>query len=219
MFITVNAKLISKEELRTQVYELIFDLDKSLPFIPGQYANLKVSENQWRSYSIVGLEATKMKFIIDTSPGGVASHYFEAIKVGDITKCIYPLGIFQLKPNQKPKLFICTGSGIAPFIPMINSLPHSLASQSILLWGSRSELRPFIDRYIPDNRLKSKYLCISNPTPEFTGFKGRVTDALKQLQLIDNQYDYYICGGLELVNDVAELLREANITDINYEQY
>jgi ferredoxin-NADP reductase len=97
-----------------------------LKFKPGQFIMFDLpidSKVTNRSYSIASppnSENTLELVIVINPPGKGTPHLFEEVKIGSFLKTSMPIGKFNLvEPLENEAVFICTGTGIAPFRSMI----------------------------------------------------------------------------------------------------
>ncbi len=169
-------------------------------------------------------------------PNGVGSTYLNNINDKGYQEFQGPAGVFTIKSLNKSKNFLATGTGIAPIYSQIRSfLMHfdskklengSILPEVNLFWGLRTikdlyyinELRDLVDSY---ENFKF-HLCFSREADESV-FKdgyckpGRVTSVLLSYfeDKLPEDYEYYICGGREVVSSLQEFLLEKNIPKEN----
>ena len=221
-----RGKLIKKKYIRKNIIELIFELKIDLEFIPGQYSKIQISETEWRPYSIVELKNRRIKFIVNTNPGGPGSQFINSLKIGDI--CIFrlPLGDFYLRLTKNKKIFISTGTGITPFLPMLSQLHKINGNTSIeLVFGCKNKndyfISPYIEKYKLTLRLKET-ICLSQFESGITGsniINGRITKYFHSQRKNLVNGDYYISGDPSMVQEVTRLLRNNGIETIFSENY
>ncbi len=221
-----KAKLIKKKYIRKSIIELTFELKVNLDFIPGQYAKIQISETEWRAYSIVELKNRRIKFIINTNPGGLGSHFVNCIKIGDICILRLPLGNFYLRLNKNKKIFITTGTGITPFLPMLSQLKKINGNKNTeLVFGCKNKSDYFISPYIDKYRLGlglKETICLSQLESEIMDsnyISGRITKYFQSRKNNLADGDYYISGNPFMVQDVTNLLRKNGIKTIISETY
>ena len=94
----IVARLAAKTALTDTIYELEYSMNADLTFTPGQYMKLRVTEDEWREYSIVACRAGKLVFIVQTRSGGPGSRYVLGLQAGEETVMHPPLGDFRLTP-------------------------------------------------------------------------------------------------------------------------
>jgi len=130
MLNSYKTKLIVKQYLTRDVWLFRFQLQESseLHFIAGQYMILLIPQNTdaslRRLYSIASSERQidSFELIIKLVDGGIGSAYLAKIQIGDLVDFQGPAGQFALKENNNSKIFLATGTGIAPMLSMIDKL-------------------------------------------------------------------------------------------------
>ena len=120
-----------------------FELDKALRFIPGQFAKLRVAPFEWRDYSIAATNGKRLTLLISNRTHGDGSNYADAVQPGEATEIEAPLGHYHLMGNSHRKVFVATGTGLVPFLPMFEQLAQSGGRGEIVaasLRGRRSHV-------------------------------------------------------------------------------
>ncbi len=201
-----RAILSAKHALSSSIWLVEFELQREVEnYAPGQFARIHVGAGQWRDYSIAGSHGNIVRFLISTRTGGEGSKYVQDIQVGALTQIELPLGQYTLKQTNLNKVFIATGTGLAPFLPMFEalSLKNSL-HLATLLFGCRTRNEDITRQLTP--LPNSIIRCFSGETDPPEGIKGRVTDILPDLPFELDQTEFYICGGSAMVADSKALL-------------
>ena len=221
-------KVISKVEIAEKVFEIEISLPELLLFKPGQYVSLKVSEQGLRrSYSVVDYVGGAIRLVADVGPGGLGSVFLENIKVGDDLEVMGFFGNFLLDrselENKNTVYFVATGTGIAPFIPMIKKLKSFYTGKVVLWWGVRFVRRVYWQdelKMIKDDWDNFEYeMYVSRPESEWGGKVGRVGDDLDGVSMEGSSW--YLCGATEMVEQMKERLKAKSVDedDINYEKF
>ena len=102
-------------------FRCAFPEGQEMDFIAGQFMMALIPRDGKvvrRAYSICSAPLHKkyVEFVITKVDGGFVSSWFHDRKVGDTIDLEGPHGHFVLKePLPEEILFICTGSGVAPF--------------------------------------------------------------------------------------------------------
>jgi ferredoxin-NADP reductase len=131
------------------------------------------------------------------------SSVLSSVDIGTKITFSGPFGYFVFQSVQRKPIFVATGTGIAPFCSMLRSGIRDV----ILLHGARnpeelyyaSEIQKSANHYVA---------CLSEAANNHTDyFPGRVTDYL-QKELPRDIYDFYLCGGGEMIRDVTLLVDE-----------
>lgn len=212
-----QATVVRNDVLSAKFRHLIFECSEGFDFKPGQYLNFKVADKVYRSYSIACIKNdSKFELLVDTKPQGPGSLYFENLKVGDVSTFLGPFGTFILNEPDKDSdlLFFATGSGITPLKSMIDSAIFEKKYQNKikLYFGFTSDSEIFWKEYFEGLSKKfpnfSVEYAIFNPSVQWTGFKGYVTDLLKRDYKSCHPVSAYLCGHPAMMESVTKLLLE-----------
>ena len=215
-----RATLVSKRRLTPSVWEAVLQLDGRIgPWTPGQFARLHVGDDAWRDYSIAGLEEDRLRLLISTRTGGRGSQFIENVDTGARTVVELPLGGFGLADSGRRRLFIATGTGIAPMLAMFAQAPG--LEHDTLLFGCRHQKEDLTTR-ISSPMPGTVVRCLSREeVPD--AFHGRVTQAVTalahDLQLDPDGTDVYLCGSAAMVADTRHVLEHEGYTSILTEPY
>ena len=142
-------KRIEQVTHNTRRYWVELPGSPSFDYKPGQFVtlDLPISEQRnkrWRSYSIAAMPdgGNVIELLIVYVEGGVASKYiFDELKEGSSLTLRGPQGVFVLPDLLDKDIFmVCTGTGIAPFRSMLQSIAHdNIPHKDIhLLFGTRT---------------------------------------------------------------------------------
>ncbi len=221
-----SARLASIEKISGKVYLERFELvePKEITFVAGQTIMLYVAPGMNRSMSIASPPNENHIVLLahDVAPGGVYAKWTLGAKVGDTMNFMGPLGIFVLdKESRRKKVFVATGSGIAPFRSMLlDYLTQGGTDEIILYWGLRHEEDIFWQKEFED--LAAKYpnfhfvLTLSQATEAWQsagGRRGHVQDHIFAEQKNLSERDWYLCGSKEMINDMRDKLKSAGVPD------
>ena len=215
-----HAVLVSKRRLTPSVWDVTLHVDGQIEhWAPGQFARLHVGDDAWRDYSIAGLDDHRLRLLISTRTGGRGSQFIENADEGATTVVELPLGGFGLADSDRRRLFIATGTGIAPMLAMFAQAPG--LEHDTLLFGCRhrdEDLTSLIESPMPGRVVR----CLSREEAPDT-FHGRVTDALPEVidgtDLDPDQTDVYLCGSAAMVSDTHRFLGRAGYESIHTEPY
>jgi CDP-4-dehydro-6-deoxyglucose reductase, E3 len=215
------AVIESKTQLTEHVYLVNFRVQTpdTIVFLPGQTISLNVGEGLNRSMSIASLptDTTHLLMCHDVSPMGPGSLWTLNHAVGDTATFMAPLGIFLLdKTSGRKKVFVATGTGIAPFRSMaLDYLNNGGTDDMTLYWGLRYEK----DLYWVEEfeELAHKYpnfrfvLTLSKPTDAWKGKVGHVTEHVMADEFHGTNTDFYLCGNKAMVKEMDEKLAAAGV--------
>ena len=222
MLSTYKTILSQKTKLTFDVYLYHFDLiePKEINFKAGQYLMIKIPTNKGpvsRLYSIASSAAKKNSFelIIQIIPGGLASNYLSNLKVKDEIVFQGPAGMFCLRKNKRPKIFLATGTGIAPVKSILVSYQLPVSGYS-LFWG----LKTYKDIDLFDElKMFNLKICLSRE--QNLDMISEVDKKFFELGHV-NSYspllttaDYYLCGGRQIVESLRLFLINKGVLQEN----
>jgi NAD(P)H-flavin reductase len=209
-----EATIARHDVLAGNYHYFVLQMDTPLVYNPGQYISVKVAESRINSYSIAGHEGNNFSLLIDTTPGGPGSQYFQSLKTGDKISFLGPFGIFNLKPDDGAKqiLFLGTGSGCSPLRSILESaLKEKKTSLPITLYfGLRYRSDVFWQDYF--EKLSKEYpnfkfkLVLSKPDETWQGQVGHITEFVKKDFPNANDCSAYLCGNKQMIEQASEIL-------------
>lgn len=208
IFYTIE--LIGKQNVAERIVILRFTKPTGFSFVPGQFVQVRVPDGDallLRSYSLSSTPVDPyLELCVKILSGGKASALLDSLQIGEQIEISEPRGFFVIQPEHaKRKIFIATGTGIAPIMSMIEG-SHGSEGTTTLLFGVRTEEDLFwTERFEKIKHNQSGFdsaVTLSQPSSGWTGKKGRVTEHLP----IELSAEYYICGNAEMVKDVRHLL-------------
>lgn len=201
----------------------------TLSFLPGQYANISVpGSNQHRAYSYSSMPRDgQVSFLIRNVPGGLMSGYLrEQAKIGDSLTLAGPLGSFYLREIKRPVLMLAGGTGLAPFLAMLDKLVAGggCTHPIHLIYGVNTDadlvelekLAAFAAA-LPNFSYALVVVDANSSQPK----KGYVTQHIESGQLHDGEVDIYLCGPPPMVEAVADYLRVQGVqpASFHYEKF
>ena len=261
MLTVYKTTFVNKRNLVSNVFLFTFKLNSpsEFNFIPGQYLILRV-DGKPRLYSIASSSSKKniIEFIIELFPGGLASTYLEELKIEEEVSFQGPAGQFQLRENDKQKIFLVTGTGIAPVRSIFSSLvipsvarnlvppkagrnasldsssppsavPRNDSGMVYLFWGLKTYQDVYLFEELKNYGLRiTDYnfkICLSReknlemiPEPDRKYFEiGHIDTCLFQQfnNLTMEQFEFYLCGGRNVVESIRQILLSKNISPEN----
>lgn len=240
--------LQSKELVAPQTYFLTFSCKERIDFIPGQFANFLIPQESqntsesnpdseqkqakiWRSYSFAAVENIQnsdqqsgqlWQFLVSSKMGGPASRLFDGCEIGLELEVMAPIGRFAVIDSNVEKVFVCTGTGIAPFIAMIE---QSLQlAKTTLFFGTSADIgdygRVLCHRFLdnPNFEMYSGQFPIKIENETKFVQNGTVTELLPKV-LPSFEQEFYLCGNPFMVQDVEKLLLEKGVKIIIKENF
>ena len=197
--------------------------DAALKFLPGQYMNLIVPDTtQSRSYSFSSMPKDGVvNFLVRNIPGGLMSTYLtQHAKIGDALTMTGPVGSFYLRDIKRPVLFLAGGTGLAPFLAMLDEIDRTGSSHPIhMIYGVT---------HVADLVETDKLNAVAAKIPNFTFTtcvadaasdhprKGYVTHHLPDERLNGGDVDIYLCGPPPMVDAVRSFLDGKGVKPANF---
>ena len=209
-------------------YELVLDVASDAPaFLPGQYVNIEVpGSGQHRAYSFSSAPGhQRLSFMIKQVPAGLMSGWLEAAQAGQALQLSGPLGSFYLRAVTRPLLFLAGGTGLAPFLSMLEVLAQQGTQQAVhLIYGvTRDQDLVMVDRLVEYARRIPGFTfgtCVADPqTPHER--QGYVTQHMPAQALHGGNVDVYLCGPPPMVEAVQKHFRAEAIepASFHYEKF
>lgn len=234
MLTTYKTKLTEKKLLVNNVYIFYFDLvePQELDFIAGQYLMLKVPKDTGfvsRLYSVASSPKArnKLELVVEIIPNGLGSTYLDNLSIGQEVQFTGPGGVFIVNNLLRKKIFLVTGTGIAP----VRSMLLDGMDNYELFWG----LKTFDGIYLYDEiKAFNPKICLSREktldvVPEAdrkyfdlghvdTCFEKRF-GSMGEDEL--NQIEFYLCGGRSVVESLRVGLLAKNVAkeNIHFEKF
>jgi CDP-4-dehydro-6-deoxyglucose reductase len=227
-----DAKVIRIEDASsiTRRFWLKLDREEPVSFTAGQFFtfDLPIHEKRtkrWRSYSIASEpgDDNVFEFCIVHLEGGAGTHYlFNEIEVGSTIRMKGPSGVFVLpEPVETDLVFICTGTGVAPFRSMIKDhLRRGKPLKNVhLIYGTR---------YAENILYQAEFEALQN---DWDGFRYSVALSREpDLSVLNAPFElkkgyvhqyyteeyrevrpdiqFYLCGWRNMIDEAVETLRQ-----------
>lgn len=200
-------------------------------FIPGQFVIISnhvfPEGNNTRSYSISSVNSglNTIELCIALKPGGLFSNWLFQLNSGDKLNISEPNGNFVFKPEycESPCVFICTGTGVAPFLSMIQAALVGSTPSVTLVFGNRIEedilYRDYF-RKLEIEQPRFKFIPVLS-RDNWLGAKGYVHDHyIEILKNLENP-KIFVCGWQEMCIQTRGILKELGFNRKSYffEQY
>lgn len=223
-----HARLAAAHPIAADVVEYRFALepeDAGLAWRSGQFISISIGQSDdgtpiLRSYSLASRpDGSGFRLVLKLVPGGVASEWFRRLRPGDRVRFTGPMGFFvlDLQPHPGDIVFGATGTGLAPFVPMIEDLLARGDPGPIHLhFGVRDEADLFWQDELTrleagsGGRVRTT-ISLSRPSDTWAGARGRITprilDALPALA----RPTFYLCGNGAMIREVKAGLIERGV--------
>ncbi len=214
-----TATLSKKSILASTYYYLEFETEEPFTYKPGQYISVKVAPTRINSYSIAGNEGDhKFFLLVDTSPGGPGSKFFENIREGDKVAYMGPFGTFTLRQDDGAKrlLFLGTGSGCSPLRSMLEAALKNpdIKAPINFYFGLRYSNDVFWKDYFEKLAFEHPNfhfnLVLSKPDETWQGQVGHITQILEKEIESASDCSAYLCGNTTMIREASTILRNKN---------
>ena len=235
-----NATVVDREDLTPSVARFRIRPDIPPPHVePGQYLTLglavdgRIVQRPYSTATRAGAHE-ELEFLVRLVPGGTFTPLLWTLGVGDRLRIGRPKGLFNRIPgDDRTHLFIATGTGLAPFVGMIDTfigrpeapravVIHGVSHVGELAYRERFErwaaTAPI--RYIPS---------ISRPhdpsNAGWTGWTGRVDaildDVCATIRFAPRDTIAYLCGNPGMIAAGERILAARGLPEmaIRSEQY
>lgn len=219
---------------RVKVFEL--HLPEAVGFMAGQFVIVKAlinGESIERSYSIANQKAEKtnaLELCVALNTAGKMTPYLFGLGTGAKLEISVPQGGFVLRDTSVdiPTLFVCTGTGVAPFRSMIEAqLSTNSDSLVFLVMGNRNPTDMLYHsewQELQSAHARFQYI------PTLSGEKVLGDSALRYgyvhehyLHVLNDFPDahVYVCGWEAMCKEARQRLKDKGLTRRQYffEQY
>jgi len=214
----MKAVLVDFHDIAPEVRHFVFEVPEveQLHFKPGQFVSFQETirdKKIIRPYSIASLpDGNRFELCLNLVKDGLFSPRLFEMKAGDSVEMGAPLGFFVVRNPAREAVFIATGTGIAPFRPMVPGyLNHPASKELTLLFGVRHESTIYyreefegLARQYPRFRF---WPTLSRADTAWTGRTGHVQTHLLEAIGDRRDLDVYICGLKAMVDDVRAILK------------
>ena len=237
----LTARLIRSVLLSEKTKHLVFDIEdvSSFDFVAGQFVSVREPRGErfvTRAYSIASSPRSDNTFdlCLNRVDEGFMSNFLCDRMVGESVQFHGPHGLFVLKPEPEDVVFVCTGTGVAPFRSMVQYLfgrdgsgqQRHNGRHIWLIYGTRyPEDIYYQDEFesLAAEHPNFHYVVTLSRGPEtWTGRRGYVQEHLRTIVGERKDMYVYICGLNEMVSSVRTLLIQEcgwEKKRINYERY
>ena len=214
-----TAKILSKTMLTDEMLELKLETSK-IDSLPGQWMfinYLGLEKPLKRAYSIADSETqgevSILTFLIKLVDNGQGSNQLRILQIGAEVGLEGPNGHFTLKNTQNPKVFLSTGSGLAPCYRMAKEDQSWAKKWFFFSVSYKKDL--FYTKEIKALNIDETHISVSREdVADYE--KGRI-----QIDEVDfaPETEFYICGVPLMVKDFMTKLRARGYSNIYVEAY
>lgn len=210
---------------------------QQLDFKAGQYVQLLAppygdsTEEVFRAYSVASSTVEKdfIDLIIGYVEGGILTTYVHKhLSVGDKVTFNGPYGDFYLQESEADVILVAVGTGMAPIRSILYEMLHrNIDRNTTFFFGARTKDDLFMldememfEKELP----RFKFIpCLSRPREEdnWTGYVGRVNDAIAKHLEGKSGTEAYLCGSAPMIDSTVHALINTGILeeDIYYDKF
>jgi 3-phenylpropionate/trans-cinnamate dioxygenase ferredoxin reductase subunit/benzoate/toluate 1,2-dioxygenase reductase subunit len=222
----IPAEVTVVERVASETLRLEVRVSQAIAFEPGQYVRITpVGEDFHRSYSMANVPGTdRLQFFIRLVPGGAFSEWLAGAKAGDEVALSCPHGTFFLRDEDRPRLFVAGGTGVAPFLSMLRAMAaRPPARRTTLLVGARTPAHLFaLDelKQLQARLLDMDLQIVVEEDVHPDWHAGYPTDLIPKLGL-DPSTRVYLCGPPPMVEAGRRAAEASGIerTDVLCERF
>lgn len=222
-FEIINIDNIAKDIKAFTIKSDTYDLSQ---FKSGQYITVDIESAQLpyrakRHYSIVEGDEDTLTFAVKrdvttTHEGEVSTIMHDELRIGDHIDLSAPVGEFTVTNVSAPQLFIGSGIGVTPLIPMFRECATTGSQAQFLQNVTDSTDIPFAQKLekIADEHSNVSYV-IHNKDAE-----GYITSEYLK-QYITPETEIYVCGGVNFLKSIMTIFKEMEIdaSQIHFESF
>jgi benzoate/toluate 1,2-dioxygenase reductase component len=197
-----TARLAGRTLWSKSGFTLELERPRGFTFLPGQTIRI-FHAGQARDYSLSSApDAPRLEVCLRLVDSGVLSPLLAAAPMGTPITFSGPSGAFLFRRSERPAILVATGTGFAPFLSMVRAGLGGFA----MLHGVRERTELFAEDFF--RAAAALFVpCLSSGAGEAGCFPGRVTAWIRD-RLPPGTYDFYLCGGREMVRDVMAIVDE-----------
>jgi benzoate/toluate 1,2-dioxygenase reductase subunit len=199
-------------------FAVTLDHPDQLDFLPGQYVNVTVpGTDQTRSYSFSSAPgAPDASFVVRNVPDGLMSTWLTGqARPGQPLSFSGPYGSFYLRPVQRPVLMLAGGTGIAPFLAMLDVLaskgfPHPVRLVYAVTNDHDLVGLEQLDRIAAAHPRFEYVTCVAAASSDHPR-KGYATAHVEPGWMHGGDVDVYLCGPVTMVDAVRGWLESTGV--------
>ncbi|QBE65807.1 benzoate 1,2-dioxygenase electron transfer component BenC [Pseudoduganella lutea] len=221
---TFGGRIAAIEHLSASTITFAIDLDGTSPeFLPGQYVNVGIPGTELtRSYSFSSPPGLRQaRFVVRNVPGGRMSEFLSRdASPGQAIAFTGPFGSFYLRPVERPVLMLAGGTGIAPFLSMLDVLANQGLTHPVRLVYAVTNDHDLVgleqlDRIAAANPQFS-YVTTAAAVDSSHPRKGYATAHVEPCWMNGGDVDVYLCGPVPMVDAVRNWFTETGVAPASF---
>ena len=219
----VNCQVKSIEKLTAFVYKILLTPEVKVDFLPGQYLNFVMSEDDKRPFSIASApQSEQIELQIGAfGEDSYAMQVIEKVKSSDTVQVEMAFGKAQLREdNDRPLLLVAGGTGFSYIKSIFEHLVNTQSQRKVVVyWGLREPKACYeLDKTAKTIGLLqagSFHPVVEFPDEQWQGKSGMVHQVV--MSDIDDlsEYDIYLAGRFDMIGAVRDDFVEKG-ADINH---
>ena len=218
-------KIASVEQLSASTirFSIALDTPDQLDFLPGQYVKVAVpGAGQTRSYSFSSAPGAALaSFVVRNVPNGLMSTYLTThAQPGQAISFAGPYGSFYLRPLKRPLLLLAGGTGIAPFLSMLDVLAARGFSQPVRMVYAVTNDHDLVGIEQLERIAAShpRFEYVTTVAAEASGHprKGYATAHVEPAWMNGGDVDVYLCGPVPMVEAVRGWLDSTGVQPASF---
>jgi len=203
----INCQVHSISSLTAHVYKVLLKPNQNFDFVPGQYLNFVMSDDDKRPFSIASSPSNDLielqigAFGADSYPMQV----IERIQSSDNVTIEIPLGKAELRTaSERPLILMAGGTGFSYIKSMFEYLSEQRSTRPVVVyWGLREpsacyeldETTAIVAKMPNANFIP----VVENPDENWQGRTGLVHQAVMHDITSLEPYDIYLAGRFEMI--------------------
>ncbi len=218
------ARITSMKLLCHDVMQLVVQLPpgQKMDYLPGQYLDIALADNRFRSFSIANTQSDKLEFHIRKVTDGEFTHrVFNEFKIGDVLRLYGPMGTFFLREeSNKPIIMLAGGTGFAPIKALLEQLQQTGALRPVkFYWGVRTAddiyMKLWMEQFSQSNEWFTHKVVLSETDDTWSGHKGFVHQAIMDDHDDLSDYAIYASGPPQMITAAKQGFIADKGLDIN----
>lgn len=213
--------IIENTRVTPVIYKITVELQEEFSFLPGQFVMIESEHTDKkiaRAFSIASDSAhpKHLTWYMQWHPESVVTERIHKLPLQSAVHFGEARGLMTVPTESHERIvYVATSTGIAPFLSHLYHLADFRPSQAVTLYfGVRTEADVFALEEIHEFQKKLPNLIVkttlSQPSEQYTGLRGRVTDHLKN-NGFEKDTLFYLCGNKQMVIDARTILTENNV--------
>jgi benzoate/toluate 1,2-dioxygenase reductase subunit len=204
-------------------FSVALDDPAGLDFLPGQYVKVAVpGTDQARSYSFSSAPgAAEASFVVRNVPDGLMSGWLtRQAEPGQAISFSGPHGSFYLRPLQRPVLMLAGGTGIAPFLSMLDVLSKQGFTHPVRLVYAVTNDHDLValdqlDRIAAGHPQFEYVTCVAANASNHPR-KGYATAHVEPGWMHGGDVDVYLCGPVPMVEAVRGWMEAVGVKPASF---